>query len=583
MTIAAISPGIDSASAVDLVSAIDMSSAADVAAELSSDLGLADADIRYGLTQEELFAAAIEGDLGRVRPGGPDGEHKAHATALGSDGPLIFYSDPSCTGRPVHDTFCVDRPSLREAVWWKDGFARFDEAAFDPLVDRVVAHLIRLRARLYVTDVYCGTDPDFAEPCRFVGEYATHAYFCNIMLPAHLMPPAHLNGAADHREHGWTLLNVPSFHCIPDRDGTVSQRAVIIDMQRRLALVLGRADYCGVNKKTMFTVMNFVQPQKGQLSMHCSANVGSAGDSAILFGLSGTGKTTLSADPDRDLIGDDEHIWTDAGIANYEAGCYAKLIDLDKQAEPVIAAALSMGGTLIENVPPLDGRSLADTHPQELDLRDRSITENTRFAYPLECNPHVAPGHQGPHPTTIVLLTADAFGVLPPVAILDPDEVMYHFVMGFTAKLAGTEVGVTEPVATFSPCFGAPFMAHKPDVYARLLKQRMHEHRARCVLLNTGWSGGAYGSGKRMSLPVTRRLLDAALSGEFDDADTRTHPILGLTMPVACDGVDDRILDPRRTWAAPEAYDEAARRLRGMFRDRYIEQGYAQMGIAAAM
>ena len=577
MTITAISPEIDSASAVDLVSAIEMPPFVDVSAELSSDLGLEGVDVRYSLSQDELFEAAITGDRGRVRPGGPDDEPKAHATSLGSDGPLVFYSDPSCTGRPVQDTFCVDRPSITDDVWWKDGFARFDQAAFDPLVGRVVAHLNERRARLYVTDVYCGADPDFAEPCRFVGEYATHAYFCNIMLPARL------NGAEKRSEHGWTLLNVPSFRCCPERDGTLSERAVIIDMERRLALVLGRADYSGVNKKTMFTIMNFVHPGNGQLSMHCSANVGSEGDSAILFGLSGTGKTTLSADPDRDLIGDDEHIWTDAGIANYEAGCYAKLIDLDKQAEPVIAAALSMKGTLIENVPALNGRSLADTHPQELDLRDRSITENTRFAYPLECNPHLAPGHQGPHPTTIVLLTADAFGVLPPVAILDPDEVMYHFVMGFTAKLAGTEVGVTEPVATFSPCFGAPFMARKPDVYARLLKQRMHENRTRCVLLNTGWSGGAYGSGKRMPLPVTRRLLDATLSGEFDEAATRTHPILGLTMPVSCDGVDDRILDPRRTWETPDAYDAAARRLRDLFRARYTDQGYAQMGIAAAM
>ena len=551
--------------------------ATDAEAELSSDLGLRTVDVRYGLSQDELFAAAVEGDRGRVLPGGPDNDHKAHATALGREGPLVFYSDPSCTGRPVHDTFCVDRASITEDVWWKDGFAPFDAAAFDPLVDRVVAHLNERHARLYVTDVYCGADPDFAEPCRFVGEYATHAYFCNIMLPAHL------DGAPDHRERGWTLLNVPSFHCRPVRDGTRSERAVIIDMERRLALVLGRADYCGVNKKTMFTIMNFVQPGKGQLSMHCSANVGTGGDSAILFGLSGTGKTTLSADPYRDLIGDDEHIWTDAGISNYEAGCYAKLIDLDKQAEPVIAAALSMKGTLIENVPPLAGRSLTGTHPQALDLRDRSITENTRFTYPLECNPHVAPGHRGPHPSTIVLLTADAFGVLPPIAILDPEEVMYHFVTGFTAKLAGTEVGVTEPAATFSPCFGAPFMSRKPDVYARLLKQRMSEHRTRCVLLNTGWSGGGYGSGERISLPVTRRLLDAALAGEFDEVATRTHPILGLAMPVSCPGVEESILDPGSTWNDLHAYEAAARRLRDLFRANYAQQGYAQMGIAAAM
>ncbi|MCY4281239.1 MAG: phosphoenolpyruvate carboxykinase (ATP) [Acidimicrobiaceae bacterium] len=548
-----------------------------MAAELEAALGLSGADLHYGLTQRELFEAAVTGDLGRIRPGGPDDEHKAYATVLGADGPLIYYTDPSCTGRPVHDTFCVDRLSVRDEVWWKDGFAPFEEALFDPLVERVVEHLNQRRARLYVSDLYCGTDPDFAEPCRFVGEYATHAYFCNIMLPARI------TGAPDRLGRSWTLLNVPSFRCSPQRDGTRSQRGVIIDMQRRLVLVLGRADYCGVNKKTMFTVMNFVQPGNGQLPMHCSANVSADGDCAILFGLSGTGKTTLSADPDRDLIGDDEHIWTDTGIANLEAGCYAKLIDLDKQAEPVIAAAMSMRGTLIENVPALDGRRLADTHPDEFDLGDRAITENTRFAYPLECNPNVAEGRRGPHPSTIVLLTADAFGVLPPVAVLEPGEVMYHFVMGFTAKLAGTEVGVTEPAATFSPCFGAPFMARKPDVYARLLKQRMHDHETRCVLLNTGWSGGAYGAGRRMSLAVTRRLLDAALSGEFDDVETRTHPILGLRMPVSCRGVDSDILDPGDTWEVPGAYDAAARRLREMFRDRYEQQSYSEMGIAAAM
>ena len=569
-------------------------SADEAASELASSLGLTTVDLRYGLTQEELFAAAVSGDLGRVRPDGPDDEHKAYATALGRDGPLVFYSDPSCTGRPVQDTFCVDRASYRGDVWWKDGFAPFDAAAFDPLVDRVVAHLNERRARLYVSDVYCGTDPDFAESCRFVGEYASHAYFCNIMFPDRLNGASagrnHNGQTADGRERRadgpprrWTLLNVPSFHCVPGRDGTRSPRAVIIDMERRLALVLGRADYCGVNKKTMFTIMNFVLPSKGQLSMHCSANVGEDGNGAILFGLSGTGKTTLSADPDRELIGDDEHVWTDSGIANFEAGCYAKLIDLDKGAEPVIAAALSMKGTLVENVPPLPGQALEDTHPQDLDLADRSVTENTRFAYPLECNPNVAPGARGPHPSTIVLLTADAFGVLPPVSLLDPDEVMYHFVMGFTSRLAGTEVGVTEPEATFSACFGAPFMAQNPHVYARLLNGRMHEHQARCVLLNTGWSGGPHGVGERMPLSLTRTLLKAAIEGRFDGSDTRIHPILGLSMPVACAGVDETVLDPRRTWDDPEAYDAAAVALRALFRANFEEQGYAALGITAVL
>ena len=317
--------------------------------------------------------------------------------------------------------------------------------------------------------------------------------------------------------------------------------------------------------------------------MHCSANIGTDGDAAILFGLSGTGKTTLSADPDRKLIGDDEHVWTDSGISNFEDGCYAKLIDLDKEAEPVIAAALSMKGTLIENVPPLHGKALADTDPQELDLTDGSITENTRFAYPLACNPNVADGARGPHPATIVLLTADAFGVLPPVSILETDDVLYHFVTGFTSKLAGTEVGVTEPEATFSACFGAPFMSHKASVYAGLLSDRMQAHKTRCILLNTGWSGGPYGKGERISIKHTRALLDAALDGTLDDVPTEAHSVFGLRMPTSCPNVPSEILNPRNTWDDPAAYDEAALALRDLFRENYEKQGYASLGIVAAM
>ena len=585
---------------------------ATVEAQLESAMGLTTVDVRYGLSQDELFAAAVAGDRGRIRPDGGDDEPKAHPTALGLDGPLVFYSDPSCTGRPVADTFCVDRASVTDDVWWKTGFARFEPERFDALAARAVEHLNRRRARLYVTDLYCGWDPSFAEPYRFAGEYASHAYFCNIMFPGLLTPGPAANvqsrtpaapGPAANGQHqppvphgglrrpgpgpdegGWTLLNVPSY--IPSQDPDPihqSERAVIVDLERKLTLVLGRADYCGVNKKTMFTIMNFVAPARGHLSMHCAANVGASGDSAVLFGLSGTGKTTLSAEPGRELIGDDEHVWTDRGVFNFEAGCYAKLIDLDKRAEPVIAAALSMKGTLIENVPPRPGRDLAATDPQDLDLADDSITENTRFAYPLECNPNVAPGARGPHPSTVVLLTADAFGVLPPVSILGADEALYHFVMGFTARLAGTEVGVTEPTATFSSCFGAPFMAQRPHVYAGLLRSLIERHRSRCVLLNTGWTGGPYGRGERMSLAVTRRLLDTALAGGFDGTDTTTHPILGLQMPTSCPGVDDAILNPRHTWDDPAAYDEAATRLRDLFRANYDRQGYASLGIASVM
>ena len=550
---------------------------ADLASQLESSFGLSTVDLRYGLSQDELFQAAIDGDRGRIQARGSDDEPKAYATALGLDGPLIFYSDPSCTGRPVQDTFCVDRELLSEAIWWKPGFAKFDPEAFDALLPRVIKHLNDRQARLYVTDVFCGWDRDFAEPYRFVGEYASHAYFCNIMFPHEIREND------DRADAGWTLFNVPSFRCDPARDTTRSDRAVIVDIERRVALVLGRADYCGVNKKTMFTIMNFVLPAAGQLSMHCSANVGRDGDTAILFGLSGTGKTTLSADPDRDLIGDDEHVWTDSGISNLENGCYAKLIDLDKKAEPVIASAMSMPGTLIENVPALPDVAIEDTDPQDFDLTDGSITENTRFAYPLTANPNVANGACGPHPQTIVLLTADAFGVLPPVSILDAEETMYHFVMGFTSKLAGTEVGVTEPEPSFSSCFGAAFMSQKASVYAELLEERMEAHKTRCILLNTGWSGGPYGKGVRMSLKVTRALLDAALAGEFDDVEVEVQPILGLKMPVMCAAVDDEILNPRNTWDDPTDYDKAAVELRYMFRANYEIEGYADLGIAAAL
>ena len=341
--------------------------------------------------------------------------------------------------------------------------------------------------------------------------------------------------------------------------------------------------YAGEMKKAMFSVQNFLLPEKDVLPMHCSANVGENGDTTLFFGLSGTGKTTLSADSNRGLIGDDEHVWTDAGISNFEDGCYAKLIDLDKDAEPIIAAAMSMKGTLIENVPALQGKAIEDTDPQEFDLTDNSITENTRFAYGLDTNPNVREGAAGPHPDTIVLLTADAFGVLPPVSILSTADTMYHFVMGFTSKLAGTEVGVTEPEPNFSSCFGAPFMSQKPAVYAELLAKRMAENNTRCILLNTGWSGGPYGKGDRMSLKATRALLNAALNGDFDDVDLHTEPTLGVKMPATCAGVDDAILNPRDTWDDPEAYDEAAASLRDMFRANFEKQNYAALGISPAM
>jgi phosphoenolpyruvate carboxykinase (ATP) len=549
----------------------------DLRDELKTLLGLDGVPYKANLDKDALFHEAIQNDRGRVRKDGPSDAQKAFPTRLGVRGPLVYSTDPDCTGRRVKDTYAVAWPEIENVFWWKDDMQRYDPAKYEGLLRRVVEHVNRRKATLYVKDVFVGADPEFAIPYRFVGEYATHAMF------AHNMFPKDLSGVQDVAGRRWTMLNVPSFVCEPERDGCRSEAAIVIDVKNRICLVAGRADYCGVVKKTIFTVGNFLLPLQGRLSMHCSANVGMKGDGAILFGLSGTGKTTLSADPNRRLIGDDESIWSDNGLCNLEDGCYAKLIDLNKEAEPVIAAALSKPGTIIENVPPLPGKRMDECDPQELDLTDRSITENTRFSYPLSANPNVMPGARGPHPETIVLLTADAFGVLPPVAVLEPDEVMYHFVSGFTAKVAGTEVGVTEPKAAFSACFGAPFMAHKPPVYAKLLAEKMRQHKARCILLNTGWFGGPYGVGKRISIRHTRALLDAALEGKLDQVELVRHPVLNLKMPKSCPGVPAEILDPRNTWSDKAAYDAAALKLRDMFRKNFADKGFASLGIPPAM
>ena len=549
----------------------------DLKAALERRLGLKGIDFRYDLPRSRLFEEAIANDRGRVRPDGPDTERKCFPTRLGAGGPLMFYTDPTCTGRPVDDTFAVAWPEVEGEVWWKDNLKPYDPDRYEGLLRRVVEHVNARGKPLYVQDVFAGADPAYSVPCRFVGEYAVHAMF------AHNMFPKRVEGIEDAEDKRWTMLNVQSFRCDPERDGSRSDRAAIIDFRNQICLVAGRADYCGLVKKTIFTVMNFLLPSQGFLSMHCSANVGERGDAAILFGLSGTGKTTLSADPGRRLIGDDETSWTDTGISNLEDGCYAKLIDLDKKAEPVIAAALSMPGTIIENVPPLPGRRIEDTDPQDLDLGNASITENTRLSYPLSCNPNVADGARGDHPETIVLLTADAFGVLPPISLLEGREVVYHFVQGFTAKLAGTEVGLAGPRATFSACFGAPFMSRRPNVYAKLLAGRMRAHEARCVLLNTGWSGGPAGEADRISIGDTRTLLGAALGGDLDGVETIVHPVFGLRTPRSCPGVDASILDPRSVWDDKNAYDASAARLRGMFRENFDRQGFGAHGIEAVM
>ena len=545
----------------------------DLGTELEQKLGLRNIQYKHNLDKQQLFFEAIANDRGRVRLDGPDTDQKAFATSLGVDGPLMFYTDPTCTGRPVQDTFAVAWPEVEGKIWWKADLQAFDPHKYEGLLRRVVKHVNEGGRHLYVQDVFAGVDPAYAVPYRFVGEYASHALFaCNQF-------PKQIEGLEAPQDKAWTMLNVQSFHCIPDLDGTRANRAAIMDFRNRICLVVGRADYCGLVKKTIFTVMNYLLPLQGFMSMHCSANMGSRDDTAILFGLSGTGKTTLSADPNRRLISDDETGWTGEGISNIEDGCYAKLINLDKQAEPVIAAALSMPGTLVENVPPLPDKALSETHPQELDLDNGTITENTRFSYPMISNPNVAPGSRGLHPQTIVLLTADAFGVLPPVSLIEGKDVMYHFVQGFTARLAGTEVGVTEPKAAFSACYGAPFMAHKPSVYAELLDQKMQQHKARCILLNTGWSGGAAGQADRISIHDTRSLLNAALDGLLDEVETQLHPVFNVRMPVHCPGVDPAILNPRNAWSDSTAYDAAALRLRDMFRENFASNRFADFGI----
>jgi len=551
------------------------------AASLRQTLGLDRVQYKYNLTKRELFHEAIANDRGRIYVDGPDTDQKAYATKYGDKGPLIFLTDPTCTGRPVKDTFAVAWPEVESDIWWKDNLKKYDPQEYEKLLNRVVRHVNERGRHLYVQDVYAGSDPSYAVPYRFVGEYATHAMF------AHNMFPKDVKGIEDAERKQWTMLNVQSFRCDPKRDGSRSDRAAIIDFRNKICLVVGRADYCGLVKKTIFTVMNYLLPNLGYLSMHCSGNIGADNDAAILFGLSGTGKTTLSADPDRQLIGDDETGWTDAGVSNLEDGCYAKLIDLDKDAEPVIAAALAMDGTIIENVPPLLDKPYSETDPQELDLSDASRTENTRFSYPLSCNPNVAAGARGGHPQTIVLLTADAFGVLPPVSILEGDDVMYHFVQGFTAKLAGTEVGLTRPEAAFSACFGAPFMAHRPSVYAKLLRDKMDHGQARCILLNTGWSGGPAGAAPRISIRDTRALLNAGLAGQLHpdgrDVEYETHPIFGLRMPTSCPNVDAKILNPRNMWNDADAYDRRATELLDMFRSNFERNDFASYGIRPTM
>ncbi len=470
----------------------------------------------------------------------------ARGEGVVAEGGGLVVSTGQHTGRSPNDKFVVRDETTESAIWWDNNKAMSREA-FEALRKDFMAHA-RLKS-LYVQDLEAGAEAAHGLPTRVITEYAWHALFIQHLL----IVPMNRQGYAPRL----TVIDMPSFKADPARHGTRSETVIALDLANGLVLI-GGTQYAGEMKKAVFTVLNYLLPEKGVMPMHCSANVGPKGDSAVFFGLSGTGKTTLSADPSRTLIGDDEHGWSDKGVFNFEGGCYAKVIKLSKEAEPQIHATTEMWGTVLENV-------VVDKATRKLDLHDGSLTENTRAAYPLSAIPNASATGTAPVPKTIVMLTADAFGVLPPIAKLTPSQAMYHFLSGYTAKVAGTERGVTEPQATFSTCFGAPFIPRDPAVYGNLLRDLIARHEVSCWLVNTGWTGGAYGEGHRMPIKVTRALLNAALEGRLDGVTMRTDPNFGFAVPVAVEGVDSTILNPRETWADKKAYDAMARKLVGMF------------------
>ncbi len=457
------------------------------------------------------------------------------------------------TGRSVQDKFVVDEPSVTEDIWWGRINQKLAPEKFTTLKTRVQAYL--QGQQLFTQDLYAGADPAHRVRVRLVTTYAWAALFARNMF---IRPPEH---ELDGFQPDYVILHAPNFHADPAVDGVRSGTAIALSFEQRMIVVAG-TEYAGEIKKSIFTVMNWILPPNGVLPMHCSANIGEAGDVALFFGLSGTGKTTLSSDPHRRLIGDDEHGWGQGGVFNFEGGCYAKVINLSQEAEPEIWSASHRFGTVLENV-------VGDRHGK-LDLTDKSLTENTRSCYPVEYIPNVELSGRGGQPRNVVMLTADAFGVMPPIAKLTPAQAMYHFLSGYTARVAGTEKGLgAEPQATFSTCFAAPFLPRRPEVYGRMLEQLIQQHGADCWLVNTGWSGGQYGVGQRMSIRHTRALLRAALDGSLARGKFRKDPFFGLSVPEQVPGVPAEVLDPRQSWADKAAYERMARDLVGRFEKNF--------------
>jgi phosphoenolpyruvate carboxykinase (ATP) len=473
---------------------------------------------------------------------------------ISHQGPIVVRTG-HFTGRSPNDKMIVREKSSEDKIWWGQVNNPMAPEKFDVLYFRLLAYL--QGKDVYIQDCFAGADPKYQLPIRIITEDAWHNLFARNMF-IRIKDPAQLMNHVPK----FTLINLPRFHALPEVDGTHSEVFIIVNIGKKLILI-GGTSYAGEIKKSIFTLLNYLYPQKDILSMHCSANVGEGGDVALFFGLSGTGKTTLSADPERNLIGDDEHGWSEGGIFNFEGGCYAKVIRLSPEEEPQIFECTRKFGTILENV-------AIDVETRRIDLNDDSLTENTRAGYPISHIENVVQSGIGGHPRNVIMLTFDAFGVLPPIAKLSPEQATYHFLSGYTAKVAGTEREMGEtPQATFSPCFGAPFMALPPEVYAKLLGERIGKHKVNCWLVNTGLSGGPFGVGKRIKMAHTRAMIRAALKGTLRDMPTWEDPIFHLHIPISCEGVPQEILNPRNTWNNVAKYDATASDLALRFQENF--------------
>jgi phosphoenolpyruvate carboxykinase (ATP) len=494
--------------------------------------------VHWNLSTPELYEEAVRNREGVI----------AHL------GPLVVRTGHH-TGRAPRDKFIVKDPISEKKIWWNEVNQPMEQDKFKGLYYRILAYL--QGKQLYIQDCYAGAAPKYRVPIRVINETAWHNLFARNMFIRALD-----KGELKDFDPEFTLINLPHFHAVPELDGTNTESFVILNFEKRMILI-GGTSYAGEIKKAVFTIKNYLLPQKDVLSMHCSANMGAKGDTAIFFGLSGTGKTTLSTDPERRLIGDDEHGWSEDGIFNFEGGCYAKVIRLLKDDEPEIYECTRKFGTILENV-------AIDNDNRRVDLNNAALTENTRAAYPITHVSNIVPDGIGGHPANIILLTADAFGVLPPVARLTPELTQKYFLIGYTSKLAGTEQGITEPEATFSPCFGAPFMALEPAVYADLLEKKIKKYKVDCWLVNTGWMNGPYGTGERISLPHTRSIIGAILGGQLKNVSYRRDKAFDFDVPESCPGIPTDILDPGKGWPDRSQYFDKAAELAADFEKVYV-------------